>query len=71
MEDLEVQGDNQLPKMLTVMDIKNHLSVSKTVAYKIVQLKDFPKIKIGHKYIIPEDEYLKWITKHVKTDILL
>lgn len=66
-----MEEKNNLPKMLNVMDIKQHLNISKDTAYKIVKMKDFPKITIGNKYYIPEDKYLEWINKRLKTTIIL
>lgn len=72
---LEVQekdNDNYLlPNMLSVTDIQKHLHISKETAYKLVKMKDFPKITIGKKYVIPEDAYLEWIKNKTRRTILL
>lgn len=58
-------------RMLKVSDIQNHLGVGKNRAYEIIKLKSFPKIKIGHRYYIPEDAYNKWIENYTKKNIFL
>lgn len=68
---MEIQEKKKLPKMLNVMDIKQHLNISKETAYKLVKLKDFPKIIIGNRYYIPEDKYVEWLNKRLKTTIIL
>ena len=60
-----------MKKILKVSDIQKHLGVSKTRAYEIVNLKSFPKIKIGHRFYIPEDEYEEWISENVKRNVIL
>lgn len=58
-------------RMLKVSDIQSHLGVGKNRAYEIIKLKSFPKIKIGHRYYIPEDAYNKWIENYTKKNIFL
>lgn len=58
-------------KILKVSDIQKHLGISKTRAYELIRLKNFPKIKIGHRYYIPEKQYEEWLSKNVKNQILL
>lgn len=60
-----------MDKILKVKDIQNHLGISKTRAYELIRLKTFPKIKIGHRYYIPENEYEEWLKKNTKNQILL
>mgnify|MGYP001088307820 CR=1 FL=1 len=58
-------------KILKVSDIQEHLGISKDKAYKLVKMKSFPKIQIGHRYYIPQDEYEKWLGRHLKSKIIL
>lgn len=57
--------------ILKVTDIQKHLGIGKTKAYELVKLKGFPKIKIGHRYYIPEDAYEKWLHDNLKRTIIL
>lgn len=45
------------------------LGVSKNTAYRIVKLDGFPKIQIGKKFYIPEDDLETYLKKHVGTKI--
>ena len=47
---------------LTVKEVQEKLKVGERNAYKLVNLTGFPKIRIGKKILVPEDEleeYLK------------
>lgn len=60
-----------MDKILKVKDIQDHLGISKTRAYELIRLKTFPKVKIGHRYYIPENEYEEWLKRNTKKQILL
>lgn len=50
-------------KYLTVQDVQNILSLSRTQSYALVNQNGFPKIKIGKSIRIPESEFDKYM-KH-------
>ena len=60
-----------MQKMLTVKDIKNSLGCGINRAYEIVNQSDFPKIKIGKRFYIPEDEYEKWIATYLRKEYMV
>ncbi|MCT7397674.1 helix-turn-helix domain-containing protein [Eubacterium sp. LFL-14] len=62
---------SQLDKMLTIEDIMEHLHISNTTAYKLVEMNSFPSLRIGRKWLIPESEYKKWLKKAYGTEIIL
>lgn len=45
----------------TPKDIQNILKLSKNTAYKLISLKEFPKIKIGNKIRIPKTSFLEYM----------
>lgn len=47
----------------TVPEIQKLLKVGKNQAYRLVQQKDFPKIKVGSSYRIPKTEFDEWVKK--------
>ena len=61
----------RMERILKVSDIQNHLGISKNRAYELIKMKTFPKIQIGHRYYIPENEYNEWIKKNTKHTIIL
>lgn len=50
-----------MEKFLKVKDIQKILGCGKQTAYDLVRLKGFPKITIGQRYYIPEEEFYKWM----------
>lgn len=48
-------------KLLTVNDVAEILYCSAGCVYKMIKTTDLPKVKIGHKYLIPADELDRWI----------
>lgn len=60
-----------MEKMLTVKDIQANLNISYNKAYKLIKLKGCPKIKLGGTYMIPEQEFEKWIHAHLYSEIEL
>ena len=45
------------------------LGVSKNTAYRILKLDGFPKIQIGKKFFIPEDDLEIYLKKHIGSKI--
>lgn len=54
---------------LTVKDIQDKMKLSRTNAYKLINLNGFPKITIGRKILIPEDRFEKYMECHLKGTI--
>lgn len=60
-----------MPEYLTVKDIQNILGLGKSSAYKLIEQKDFPKVKIGGSYRIPLEEFNTYMRRHLYKEILL
>ena len=59
-----VKSLDDLPVCLNVHDVANILRISKKVAYKLVNQKDFPSIRVGEKRIvIPKSKFIEWMDK--------
>lgn len=56
---------------LTVKDIQRILGLGKTSAYKLVEQKDFPKVKIGGSYRIPLEEFNTYMRRYLYKEIIL
>ena len=52
---------NEMPVMLSVIQVAEVLGISKTSAYELVHSDDFPSITIGKRLIIPKDKFIEWI----------
>lgn len=52
---------DELPLMLSVMEVAAILGISRAGAYELVRSEDFPTIKIGSRIIVPKEEFIAWI----------
>ncbi|MEL7658822.1 MAG: helix-turn-helix domain-containing protein, partial [Bacillota bacterium] len=51
---------------LNVADIADILGISRSIAYQLVRQKDFPKIRIGKRIIIPRDNFFSWLNRQAQ-----
>ncbi len=56
---------DELPLMLSVLEIAKVLGISKTSAYDLVRSKGFPVLKIGSRLIVPKDKFRKWVEQNI------
>ena len=54
---------SQLPLILTPMDIKEILGISRSNAYALCHSKDFPAMRIGKLIRISKEEFIEWVKK--------
>ena len=47
--------------MISVKEISQVLGIGRNQAYELVKRDDFPKLKIGQKYLVPRDKFEEWI----------
>lgn len=47
----------------TVKDIKEILNMGNTTVYKLVNQPDFPKMKIGKKWLIPKSKFESFMNR--------
>ena len=58
-------------EVLTVKDVGEKLHIGKTKAYRLFQLKDFPSVRIGNKWIVTEDNLNRFLDSYVHSNIIL
>ena len=63
MEKKVCKSYEELPLMLTVLDVAAVLGISRAGAYELVRSDGFPVLKIGNRIVIPKDKFLLWIEK--------
>ena len=56
---------DELPLMLSVLEIAKVLGISKTSVYDLVRSKGFPVLKIGSRLIVPKDKFRKWVEQNI------
>ena len=62
---------DEMPMVLTVMDVANLLGISRASAYELVREDNFPKLKIVQgRTIIPRDRLLEWLDEQTRYDEL-
>jgi excisionase family DNA binding protein len=55
----------------TVTDIRDILTIGTNKAYNLIKSDGFPSIKIGRKYLVPKDEFEKWVKTYLYHEFLL
>lgn len=50
-----------MERMLTVKDISEQLGIGINQAYALVKTDGFPAIQLNSKYLIPQEEFEKWV----------
>lgn len=63
MEKKVYKSYEELPLMLTVLDVVSVLSVSRARAYELAHSEEFPALKVGSRIVISKDKFLRWIEK--------
>lgn len=51
----------ELPVVLSVMDVAAVLGISKNTAYELVHAVGFPKVVIGKQYRVPKAKFIEWL----------
>jgi excisionase family DNA binding protein len=51
---------------MTVKELIHYLHCSENTAYKLIQAKTFPSLKIFNKWYIDKGKLSSWIDKHEK-----
>ena len=60
---------DELPLMLSIMDIAALFGISRSHAYDLVHEEGFPAMEIGSRIIIPKDALIKWIEAKTNTSV--
>ena len=61
VDDIKSKISMKSTKILTVKDIREILNTSQEKTYKIINRVDFPKFKMGHKYLISSEKFYEYI----------
>jgi excisionase family DNA binding protein len=61
MKNQKYKSFDDLPLMLTVIDVAEVLGISRTGAYELVRQEGFPALNIGKRIVIPKEEFVRWI----------
>ncbi len=58
---------DELPLMLDAKIVKDIMGISIGLVYELMKLDGFPSIRIGNRYIVPKEKFIKWIEKQSGT----
>ena len=64
MQNRDYRSYDDLPLMLTVMDVAAVLGISRTGAYELVRQEGFPTLSVGARIIVPKEQFIRWIDAH-------
>ena len=53
---------DELPLMLSVLDVANALGISRAGAYELVRSQGFPVLNVGSRILVPKDKFIEWIS---------
>ena len=59
---------DELPMMLSVLQVAKVLGISRTRSYELVNEKGFPKIKIVTRIDVQKEEIKQWIQKQINNN---
>ncbi len=54
---------DELPLMLSVMQVTEVLGISRAGAYELAKSAGFPALNIGTRIIVPKDKFIAWIDR--------
>jgi len=56
-----MNGVLSYPKVLRVKDVQEILQIGQVAAYRLIHSGEFPVIRVGRSYRIPEEEFYLWM----------
>ncbi len=67
MKNTDIYSD--LPNILNADQLALTLGVSRARAYQLLNMADFPTLKIGKRKLVPRDKLIGWIEKNTGGDL--
>lgn len=46
---------------ITVEEMAEYLCISRSMGYNLVRQKGFPAFRVGCRWVIPKESFLKWV----------
>lgn len=62
MKNANIYSD--LPNILNADQLATTLGVSRARAYQLLNMADFPTLKIGKRKLVPKDRLIEWIDRN-------
>ena len=64
MKKVTFKSYEELPMMLSVLEMAAALGISRAGDYELVRTEGFPALKIGTRIVIPKDKLKEWVDKN-------
>ena len=58
-----IKSFEELPVTLRVEQVGEILGISRGMAYKLANQKNFPSVRVNSRIIVPRDRFLDWLEK--------
>lgn len=65
--DAKLTKFDEAPDLLTVPEAAQLYRVGKNTMYELVKSKNFPRIQVGTRILIPKAKFRDWINDQTKT----
>lgn len=52
---------DELPLMLSVLEVSAVLGISRAGTYDLVKSDGFPSLKIGSRIVVPKEKFIEWV----------
>ena len=59
---------DELPLMLSVVEVAAVLGISRAGAYELARSSGFPALKIGNRIVVPKEAFIRWVEQHTGAD---
>ena len=56
---------DELPLMLSVLEVAAVLGISRAGAYELVRSEGFSALKIGSRIVVPKEKFIGWIDSQI------
>ena len=64
MKETAYKDYEDLPLVLSALDVANALRISRAGAYDLLRSESFPTLKIGRRVVVSKEEFIKWIKEN-------
>ena len=61
-----IKNYDELPLFLNAKNLSKVLGLSESSVYELMHEKDFPKIRIGKRLVVPKEKFISWLNEHTK-----
>lgn len=64
MKETAYKDYEDLPMVLSALDVANALRISRAGAYDLLRSESFPTLKIGRRVVVSKEAFIQWIKEN-------